>query len=172
MFFGNIVEYKRVDLLLQAMHILKEKGLTDFQVKVSGYCRPEKWEGAYCELCKGLDNVELDIRRIPNEEIPNLFESSHFFVMPYQDIAQSGAMAVALRYNIPIIASELDTFKEFMDGKDDGYFFEPGDSESLAETMLKAMREYEGRYGMMRKRQAERVKEKLSAEAILAKYKE
>lgn len=172
LFLGNIVEYKRVDLLLQAMHILKEKGLTDFRVKVCGYCRPEKWDGSYSELCKGLDNVELDIRRKPNEEIPNLFESSHFFVMPYQDIAQSGAMTVALRYNIPIIASELDTFKEFMDGKDDGYFFEPGNAESLAETMSKAMEEYKDRYEMMRKRQAEIVKEKLSQDVILAQYKE
>lgn len=172
LFFGNIVEYKRVDLLLQAMHILKEKGVTDFKVKISGYCRPEKWDGSYSELCKGLDNVELDIRRIPNEEIPDLFESSHFFVMPYQDIAQSGAMTVALRYNIPIIASELDTFKEFMDGKDDGYFFEPGNAESLAETMSKAMEEYKDRYEMMRKNQTETVKEKLSQDVILAQYKE
>lgn len=44
--------------------------------------------------------------------------------MPYQDIAQSGAMTVALFYNIPILASELDTFKEFMTGENDGYFFQ------------------------------------------------
>ena len=172
LFFGNIVEYKRVDLLLRAVHILKEKGVTDFKVKISGYCRPEKWDGTYCELCKGLDNVELDIRRIPNEVIPDLFESSHFFVMPYQDIAQSGAMTVALRYNIPIIASELDTFKEFMNGNEDGYFFEPGNAESLAETMQMAMEEYNDRYDAMQKCQAEIVKNNLSTEAILTKYKE
>lgn len=170
LFFGNIVEYKRVDLLLRAVHILKDKGITDFKVKISGYCRPEKWEAAYSEQCKGLDNVELDIRRIPNEVIPDLFESSHYFVMPYQDIAQSGAMTVALRYNIPIIASELDTFKEFMNGKEDGYFFESGNAESLAETMLKAMEEFKSRYNIMRNSQAEIVKEKLSKEAILAQY--
>lgn len=172
LFFGNIVEYKRVDLLLRAVHILKDKGVTDFKVKISGYCRPEKWEGTYGELCKGLDNVELDIQRIPNEVIPDLFESSHYFVMPYQDIAQSGAMTVALRYNIPIIASELNTFKEFMNGKDDGYFFESGNAKSLAETMLMAMAEYRTRYELMRKSQADIVKEKLSQEAILVQYKE
>lgn len=172
LFFGNIVEYKRVDLLLRAMHILKDKGVTDFKVKIGGYCRPEKWEGSYSELCKGLDNVELDIRRLPNEVIPNLFESSHYFVMPYQDIAQSGAMTVALRYNIPIIASELDTFKEFMNGKEDGYFFESGNAESLAATMQRAMEEYKSRYETMQKSQAAIVKEKLSQEAILAQYKE
>ena len=172
LFFGNIVDYKRVDLLLQATRIMIDKGVKGFKVQISGYCRPEKWKEKYEPLLKGLINVATDIRRIPNEDIPNLFENSHYFVMPYQDIAQSGAMTVALRYNIPIIASELDTFKEFMNGKEDGYFFEPGNAERLAETMQKAMEEYWDRYERMRKRQAEIVKEKLSQEAILAQYKE
>ena len=35
------------------------------------------------DYVKGIKSVSVDIRRIPNEEIPNLFESSHYFVMPY-----------------------------------------------------------------------------------------
>ena len=172
LFFGNIVDYKRLDLLLQATRIMNDKGVKGFKVQISGYCRPEKWNEKYEPMLKGLDNVETDIRRIPNEVIPNLFENSHYFVMPYQDIAQSGAMTVALRYNIPIIASELDTFKEFMDGKDDGYFFAPGSAELLAEMMIKALQEHSNSYRSMRENQANKVKEKLSHEAIIARYKE
>lgn len=172
LFFGNIVDYKRVDLLLQATRIMNDKGIKGYKVQISGYCRPEKWKEKYKPLLEGLDNVVTDIRRIPNEDIPNLFENSHYFVMPYQDIAQSGAMTVALRYNIPIIASELDTFKEFMDGKDDGYFFESGNAEQLAEIMIKALQEHSNRYQSMRDSQAVQVKEKLSHEAIIARYKE
>lgn len=172
LFFGNIVDYKRVDLLLQATRIMNDKGIKGFKVQISGYCRPEKWKEKYQPLLKGLDNVATDIRRIPNEDIPNLFEYSHYFVMPYQDIAQSGAMTVALRYNIPIIASELDTFKEFMNGRDDGYFFESGNAEQLAYTMIKAIQEHNSRYQSMRESQTNQVKEKLSHEAIIAKYKE
>lgn len=172
LFFGNIVEYKRVDLLLEATKILEKKGVTDFKVQISGYCRQDKWESKYAPLMKGLKNVSIDIRRIPNEEIPNLFEKSHYFVMPYQDIAQSGAMTVALCYNIPIIASELDTFKEFMNGEDDGYFFKMGSAVLLAETMQKAIEEYNTHYTNMRISQAELVKEKLSTDAILNQYRQ
>jgi len=172
LFFGNIVDYKRVDLLLQATRIMNDKGIKGFKVQISGYCRPEIWKEKYEPMLKGLDNVATDIRRIPNEDIPNLFENSHYFVMPYQDIAQSGAMTVALRYNIPIIASELDTFKEFMDGKEDGYFFESGSPERLAEAMTKAIQEHGIRYQSMRENQANKVKEKLSHVAIIARYKE
>ena len=171
LFFGNIVEYKRVDLLLEAIKILEKKGCTGFKVQISGYCRPEKWKNRYAPLMKGLKNVSVDIRRIPNDDIPNLFEKSHYFVMPYQDIAQSGAMAVALCYNIPIIASELDTFKEFMNGNNDGYFFQMGSAEKLAATMQKAIEDYNIRYADMRYCQSKFVKEKLSTDAILAQYR-
>ena len=172
LFFGNIVEYKRVDLLIEAIRILENKGVTNFKVQISGYCRKDKWERKYAPLMKGIENVSVDIRRIPNEEIPNLFERSHYFVMPYQDIAQSGAMTVALFYNIPIIASELDTFKEFMTGENDGYFFQMGSAEQLAITMHKAIEEYSTRYTDLRRCQATLVKEKFSSEAILNQYRQ
>lgn len=172
LFFGNIVEYKRVDLLLEATRLLEKKGVADFKVQISGYCRHDKWDSKYAPLMKGLKNVSIDIRRIPNEEIPNLFEKSHYFVMPYQDIAQSGAMTVALYYNIPIIASELETFKEFMNGVNDGYFFQMGSAVKLAETMLKAIEEYNTRYTNMRICQSKLVKEKLSTDAILNQYRQ
>lgn len=172
LFFGNIVEYKRVDLLIQAIRILEDKGVTNFKVQISGYCRKDKWERKYAPLLKGIKSVSVDIRRIPNEEIPNLFERSHYFVMPYQDIAQSGAMTVALFYNIPIIASELDTFKEFMTGENDGYFFQMGSAEQLATTMHKAIDEYNTRYADLRLCQAKLVKERFSSEAILNQYRQ
>lgn len=172
LFFGNIVDYKRVDILLKAVNILCEKGIHGFKVKISGYCRPKKWQESYLPLLKHPDVVEIDIRRIPNEIIPNLFQESHYFVMPYQDIAQSGAMTVALRYNLPIIASDLEVFKEFMDGVNDGYFFEPGSAEKLAETMLTAINSHDTRYDQIRRCQARLVEETLSTEAIVSKYKQ
>ena len=171
LFFGNIVTYKRVDLLLKAVLILKARGISDFKVKVCGYCRPNQWK-EYEVLINDHDIVEIDIRRIPNEVIPNLFQSSHYFVMPYQDIAQSGAMTVALCYNLPIIASNLDTFKEFMNDGADGYFFEQGNAQALAKRMEYVIRNHNTIYDTLRANQRKVVEEKLSNSAILAKYKE
>lgn len=172
LFFGNIVEYKRVDILLKAVNILCEKGISGFKVIIKGYCRPNKWQEMYLPLIKYPDFVETDIRRIPNELIPNLFQESHYFVMPYQDIAQSGAMTVALQYNLPIIASNLEVFKEFMNGENDGFFFESGSADLLAETMKLAIEKHEDHYEQMRLNQARFVKETLSTEAIVQKYKQ
>lgn len=171
LFFGNIVEYKRVDILLNAVKILESRGIADFRVRISGYCRQQKWEDTYKPLISNTTIVETDIRRIPNEDIPNLFESSHYFVMPYQDIAQSGAMTVALCYNIPIIASALDTFKEFLNDDVDGYFFETGNAEKLADRMQYVIEHHTEIYTRLQTKQAELVQEKLSADAILNMYK-
>ena len=172
LYFGNIVKYKRVDILLNAVNHLYERGIKDFKVKIYGYCRHNKWEDSYLPLIKNPDLIETEIRRIPNEDIPNLFQSSHYFVMPYQDIAQSGAMTVALQYNLPIIASDLDVFKEFMNGKDDGYFFEPGSAERLADVMEEVINNHTERFEKMRDCQARFVKETLSSDAIISKYKD
>lgn len=171
LFFGNIVEYKRIDILLESVNILKAQGITDFKVKIAGYCRKNKWEQIYLPLIKELKNVEVDIRRIPNEDIPNLFESSHYFVMPYQDIAQSGAMTVAFCYNLPIIASKLDTFKEFLNDKKDGVFFETGNSKDLAEKMKLVIKNHTKDYDFMRINQRKLVKDKLSDKHILELYR-
>lgn len=170
LFFGNIVAYKRVDILLKAVSILNTKGINDFKVKICGYCRSEQWK-EYEALISNHNIIETDIRRIPNEDIPNLFQSSHYFVMPYQDIAQSGAMTVALCYNLPIIASNLDTFKEFMNDGVDGYFFEQGNAEALAERMEYVLTNHNTIYSSLQSKQSLLVREILSNEAIINKYK-
>ena len=172
LFFGNIVQYKRLDILLEAVKILFNKKVVDFRVHICGYCKEQLWNDKYLPLLVGLQGiVKTDIRRIPNELIPNYFEASHYFVMPYQDIAQSGAMTVAFCYNLPVIASELDTFKEFLNDKQDGYFFESGNAESLAEKMEFLINNHHKVYRDLRIEQQAMISKNLSTEAIVAKYK-
>lgn len=172
LFFGNIVQYKRLDILLEAVKKLFNKGIVDFRVNICGYCKESLWNEKYQPLLDGLhDIVKTDIRRIPNEHIPNYFEASHYFVMPYQDIAQSGAMTVAFCYNLPVIASELDTFKEFLNDRKDGYFFESGNAESLARQMEFLINNHQNVYCNLRIEQQAMIAKNLSTEAIVAKYK-
>ena len=38
LFFGNIVAYKRVDLLIEAANILHDRGIENFKVRIAGSC--------------------------------------------------------------------------------------------------------------------------------------
>lgn len=170
LFFGNIVKYKRLDILLNAVNSLFLKGIRDFQVIVAGYCPETLWKKEY-EPLTNKSIVQLDIRRIPNKEVVQLFARSHYFVMPYQDIAQSGAMTVAFCYNLPIIASNLDTFKEFLNDGIDGFFFESGNYEALAARMEYLIKNHETVYEDLRTNQKAMVEKNLSTDAIVEKYR-
>ena len=114
--------------------------------------------------------VETDIRRIPSDEVAGLFESCDYFVMPYQSIAQSGAMTVAMNYNLPVIASDLDTFHEFIEDNETGWFFNAGNTDDLAALMEKLINIPEKEYLRIKSNQSEFVRMNLSIDGIVNKY--
>jgi len=170
LFFGNIIQYKRVDLLIDAVNLLVEDGITNFKVDICGYCRPDVWKLKYLSLIKYPDIVNCDIRRIPNELVATYFNNNDYFVMPYQDIAQSGAMTVALNYCLPIIASDLDTFREFITHEENGYLFTPGSAAELAEVMKRAINNSNNDYQMLKDNLQQMIDENLSENIIVKKY--
>ena len=170
LFFGNIVRYKRLDILIEAVDILKKKGIEDFKIYICGYCQKSIWDKEYAPKIADSSLYHLDIRRIPNDEVARYFAECDYFVMPYQDIAQSGAMTVALNYNMPIIASDLPTFHEFITGAGDSMFFRTGDASDLATKMEEAIRLSEEDYELMKSKLKRIVDEKLSERAIISKY--
>ena len=170
LFFGNIVRYKRLDILIEAVDILRKKGIEDFKIYICGYCQKSVWDKEYAPKIADSSLYHLDIRRIPNDEVARYFAECDYFVMPYQDIAQSGAMTVALNYNMPIIASDLPTFHEFITGAGDSMFFRTGDAPDLAMKMEEAIRLSEEDYKLMKSKLKRIVDEKLSERAIISKY--
>lgn len=170
LFFGNIVEYKRLDILIRASELLYDQGVHNFKVSICGYIRPEVWQAKYEPLIKHPELFHLDLRRIPSDKVGEYFIGSDFFVMPYQDIAQSGAMTVALNYNLPIIASRLDTFKEFIVEDKTGFFFDDHSPELLAEKMKDCILMLEEDYSGLNEALERFVQETLSTESISKSY--
>lgn len=168
LFFGNVVRYKRLDLLLEAVNILCEKGEKRFKLTIAGNCK--NW-GEYAEMVKYPEVVDKRIERIPNEDIAELFAFNDYCVFPYQDIAQSGAITVAFQYNLPTIVSDIPQFKEFViDGKTSLSFISQ-DAESLADTMQYAIENHTEIYEMLKNNQKTFVAEKFANEAIVKRYK-
>ena len=168
--FGNIVHYKRIDLLLNAVNILYDRGIKNFRVRIAGYCR--QWNDEYAGLVKHPELFELMIKRIPNEDVANLFVDSHYFVMPYQDIAQSGAMIVAFRYNLPLILSDIPQFKEFVDDGVNGFTFHTKNVTSLADKMEWIINSHQLMYDKVCANQRKFVDENFSLRAITKLYRE
>ena len=165
--FGNIVRYKRIDLLIKAAERIFEKGFGNFVVRIAGNCK--YWQ-SYQKLIKHPELFELMIERIANEDIPNLFADSHYAVFPYQDIAQSGSITVAFSYNVPTIVSDIPQFKEFVvDGKT-SLIFKSQDVESLADVMQYAIEHHKEIYPMLCINQKSFVDNHFADDVIVNKY--
>jgi len=165
--FGNIVDYKRIDILIEAGNILFEKGIKNFSIRIAGKC--QCWN-KYQALIRHPEVFDLKIERIPNEDIPNLFAESQYFVMPYQDIAQSGAITIAFRYNLPTIVSDIPQFEEFVQNGKTGITFKSEDAFDLADKMQYAIEEYSTIYNELCKNQEVFVKKILSINSIKKRY--
>ena len=167
--FGIIRDYKRVDLLIEAGCLLYERGFRNYRILIAGSC-PE-WAERYAPLIKYPEVFEQDIRRIPNEEVANLFSVSDYFVMPYQDIAQSGAITVAFRYNVPVIVSDIPQFREFVQDGKTGICFKSEDAVSLADTLQYAIEHHDAIHETLKLNQAAFVRDNFSLESIVTRYR-
>ncbi len=167
LYFGYIRDYKRVDILIQAANETYEKTRRKFKVKIYGFC--SDWK-KYERLIKYPEIFELKIEPIPNKDIPNLFKGSHYFVMPYQDLAQSAALAVAFHYNLPVIASDIDPLKEVIVDGQNGFLFEQGSVESLAAVMMSLLDIDQQRFRKIKENLAEYVAKNYSLDLITGLY--
>ena len=146
--FGNIRNYKRVDVLICAAQRAYERTSIEFKVIIAGTCND--WP-KYQKLIYHDHLFELDIRRIEDAEIPNLFASVDYFVAPYQDIAQSGAAVIAVNYEKPIVASRLPAFEEYIIDKETGFFIQPASVEDLTEKITYILKNHSRIYDAMKK---------------------
>ena len=166
--FGIIREYKRIDVLIQAAEKAYDATNKEFRVIIAGDC--DKWE-KYQNIIKYPHLFDLRIRRIEDEEIPNLFAESHYFVAPYQDIAQSGSAIIAINYNIPVIASRLEAFEDYIEDMKTGFLINPADIDDLTKVFIYILNNHNQFYKQMSKNIADEKQEKFSAEAVVKLYK-
>ena len=139
LFYGIIRPYKGIALLHEAMQLLKTDDKLCFQLIIAG-----RWNEKLLALKEGFCDCfaenELDIKDefiVDNVE-NKLLSNTRAIVLPYDDVDGSGVLANSLEYNVPVICSDLDPFKEIL-GSDYPLLFRKGDCAHLAEMIDLAM---------------------------------
>jgi len=131
LFFGIIRHNKGLDLLIEAANILSKR-YNNFHITVAGKC--DNWE-EYSSQIKRPDLFTLKIANIETHEVPQLFADNHFLVLPYRDVTQSGVLLTSYNYEVPIIASKLEWFAEYINDGTTGYLFKNDNAAALAQKM-------------------------------------
>ncbi len=122
--------YKGADVLVEALKLLPKELLGRCSTTIVGLTDSDLYN-KYKEEAKNL-NVNWINEYVSDEELNRIIEESSLILLPYRKISQSGVLLLALSYMKPIITSDLDSFKETLEGYPNDYFFKSEDSQSLA----------------------------------------
>jgi glycosyltransferase involved in cell wall biosynthesis len=107
LFFGFVRPYKGLEVLLDAMHLLKQND-SPIHLVIAG----EFWQSqaTYESLIRKLgleEKVSIHAYYIPDNKAGLYFEAADMFVAPYLDGTQSGSIKQAMSYNLPLVISDV-----------------------------------------------------------------
>jgi glycosyltransferase involved in cell wall biosynthesis len=134
--FGGIKPYKGIEFLLAAFQQLltREK---NYRLIVAG--EPKKRSEDY--LAGIRETIERDFSRgevllkaqfIPDEEIELYFKAADVLVLPYKEIFQSGVLFLAYSFGLPVVATDVGSFREDVTEGSTGFLCKAGDPSDMA----------------------------------------
>lgn len=128
LFFGRIIKYKGLDVLLEALpEVWRE--LPTLELVIAG-----EGELPSSEVLRDPRVTTLN-RYIAEAEVPGLFEQCSAVVLPYVEATQSGVLALAKEYGRAAIASDVGSIREaIVEGA--GLLVPPGDRKALAKAVI------------------------------------
>lgn len=167
LFFGNVMDNKRLDLLIDAVKSLPEDLADRVHLSICGNCKtPEK----YIPQIGNAKNISVHFKRIDDCEVAELFSKHSYLVLPYEAVAQSGPHMIAYYYNLPVIASDIEGFAERVENGKNGFLFKVNDKEDLIKAIKQVANMSEEQYLSIKENLNDYSSEHFSLENISQKY--
>ena len=126
LFFGQIVEYKGVEFLLEAMKRVHSR-YPELVLVIAG-------GGKYyfdIEPYKKLDYVRIINRYISTRELAGMLRACEFGVCPYKDATQSGVIQTAFTLGVPMVVTDVGALADAVAHNKTGIVVRPCDTNDL-----------------------------------------
>ena len=133
LFYGFVRPYKGLDVLIEAMRILRDENVC---LSVVG-----EWWKKSVPLRNMLDEtdlrdrVEIVDRYVTEEETAGYFSRADVVVLPYRSASSSGVIPLAYGYGKPVIATRVGGLPEVVVEGVSGRLIAPADPHALAEAV-------------------------------------
>jgi glycosyltransferase involved in cell wall biosynthesis len=134
LFFGFIREYKGLDILIKAFDLLDDS----YQLIIAGetYGSFEKYQ-QLINCAKNKNQIHVFNDYIENEKVSIFFSAADVCVLPYKNATQSGIVALAYYFDLPLIVTNVGGLKESINNNGTGIIVERYDPELIAKTIKK-----------------------------------
>jgi glycosyltransferase involved in cell wall biosynthesis len=139
LFFGRIKPYKGLEHLLAAFQSLAASD-AKYRLIIAGELQKgnenylgEVQRAVTREVDRG--RIILKIQFIPDEEMEVYLKAADVLVLPYNEIFQSGVLFLGYSFGLPIIATDVGSFREEIVEGSTGYLCRPADPTDLAKTI-------------------------------------
>lgn len=133
LFFGFIRKYKGLDILLNAIKILKAQSkITNLKLLIAGEFYED--EKNYADLLNDpsiKDDLILHTHFINNSEVKYYLCAADCVIQPYRSATQSGVTPLAYHFEIPMIVTNVGGLPALVPDKKVGLIAEPN-AESIA----------------------------------------
>lgn len=138
LFFGAIKQYKGLEYLVAAFQQIAAQ--RDYRLIIAGERKKgyeEYWRSIQQTIDHDLtrDMILQKIEFIPDAEAEIYFKAADVAVLPYTEIFQSGILFLAFAYGLPVIATDVGSFREDVIEGRTGFISKPCDSDDLAKTI-------------------------------------
>jgi D-inositol-3-phosphate glycosyltransferase len=140
LFFGRIRPYKGIEHLLAAFKPLSANSQANYRLIVAG--EPKKGSEEYLSEIERTVKTEfnqtqiiLRIQFIPDEQMELYLKGADVLVLPYKEIFQSGVLFLAYSFGLPVIATDVGSFREEIIEGSTGFLCDPGDPAELAKAV-------------------------------------
>jgi glycosyltransferase involved in cell wall biosynthesis len=138
LFFGNIAPYKGLEYLVQAVARARTEVPT-LRLVIAGRTKGSEayWQSVRQQIeALGLrGNVIERIEFVPDEEIELYFKAADVLALPYAHVFQSGVLFLGYNFGLPVIASDIASFREDIIEGETGFICAPADPTALATTL-------------------------------------
>jgi glycosyltransferase involved in cell wall biosynthesis len=139
LFFGHVRAYKGLDIALEAVRILVERGLP-VELTIAGHFWEslDRWQERIESA--GLHDV-VDIRPgyVADAEVATLFGSHHVVLAPYRSASQSGIVPLARAAGRLVVATKVGGLAEGFTEGVDGELAPPDDPNAFADAIQRAV---------------------------------
>lgn len=139
LFFGRIRPYKGLEYLLDAFRLLAASP-DNYRLIVAG--EPKKGSEDYLKEIRGTIDREFDfgkvilkVQFIPDGEMELFLKAADVLVLPYKEIFQSGVLFLSYSFGLPVVATDVGSFREEIIEGRTGFLCRPADPEDLAKTL-------------------------------------